>query len=148
MTTLQKDEFQKGETTEIEVEVVDDNKSERGVESSEIQALAAIELDKTEERHLLWKLDRHIAPVAMGLYLIAFLDRANIGNAAVGGMVTDLNFPANGLSVATSIFYVTYVIFVSYHQLTPLRGAHPNSPPPHMRSDRRGTGGGKDMTHT
>ncbi|TXT09269.1 uncharacterized protein COLE_03203 [Cutaneotrichosporon oleaginosum] len=47
----------------------------------------------------------------MVLYLVAFLDRANIGNAAVGGMVKDLNFPANGLSVATSIFYVTYVLF-------------------------------------
>jgi sugar phosphate permease len=34
-----------------------------------------------------------------------------LGNAAVGGMTTELNFPANGLSVCTSIFYVTYVLF-------------------------------------
>lgn len=29
------------------------------------------------------------------------------GNAAVGGMTADLNFPSNGLSVATSIFYAS-----------------------------------------
>lgn len=28
----------------------------------------------------------------------------------MGGMVKDLNFPANGLSVATSIFFVTYIV--------------------------------------
>jgi hypothetical protein len=97
-------------------------------ETSEIQALAAHELDAAEERRLVWKLDRHIAPVAMGLYLIAFLDRANIGNAAVGGMTEDLNFPANGLSVATSIFYVTYVIFVSLPLTDPADGRKPRRP--------------------
>ncbi|KAL1405674.1 hypothetical protein Q8F55_009313 [Vanrija albida] len=73
------------------------------------EELADYVIDPAESRALLRTLDFHIAPVVMGLYLIAFLDRANIGNAAVGGMTTDLNFPANGLSVATSIFYVTYV---------------------------------------
>lgn len=37
--------------------------------------------------------------------------RLTSGNAAIGGMTTDLNFPSNGLSLAVSIFYVTYVIF-------------------------------------
>jgi len=37
------------------------------------------EIDHDEEMALVWKLDRHIAPVAMILYLIAFLDRSNIG---------------------------------------------------------------------
>lgn len=69
------------------------------------------EIPEHEEHKLRVKLDRHIAPVAMILYLIAFLDRSNIGNAAVGGMTTDLHFPANGLSVATSVFYATYVAF-------------------------------------
>lgn len=81
---------------------------------SEVDAVTELkdyEIPHAEERALRWKLDRHIAPVAMMLYLIAFLDRSNIGNAAVGGMTTDLNFPPNGLSVATSVFYATYVAF-------------------------------------
>ncbi|BEI84466.1 hypothetical protein CcaverHIS002_0410700 [Cutaneotrichosporon cavernicola] len=101
------------ENDQMRIEAVDIDQKD-GAEMSEaeqIKELAANELDPKEEKHLVWKLDRHIAPVAMGLYLIAFLDRANIGNAAVGGMTEDLNFPANGLSVATSIFYVTYVLF-------------------------------------
>ncbi|BEI80833.1 hypothetical protein CcaverHIS002_0113620 [Cutaneotrichosporon cavernicola] len=73
--------------------------------------LASYDIDPAESRALLRTLDWHIAPVCMVLYLVAFLDRSNIGNAAVGGMVKDLNFPSNGLSVATSIFYVTYVVF-------------------------------------
>ncbi|TXT15626.1 hypothetical protein VHUM_00129 [Vanrija humicola] len=73
--------------------------------------LVEYEIPAAETRALLRTLDWHIAPVCMVLYLIAFLDRANIGNAAVGGMVKDLHFPPNGLSVATSIFFVTYVVF-------------------------------------
>jgi len=41
--------------------------------------LASYEIDPAETRRLLRKLDWHIAPVCMILYLIAFLDRANIG---------------------------------------------------------------------
>ncbi|KAG7095743.1 hypothetical protein E1B28_006453 [Marasmius oreades] len=73
--------------------------------------LLAYEIDPKEKKHLARKLDCFIAPVLMILYLIAFLDRSNIGNAAVGGMTTALNLPPDGLSVATSIFYATYVSF-------------------------------------
>jgi hypothetical protein len=41
--------------------------------------LANYEIDPAEERLLLRTLDWHIAPTCMILYLIAFLDRANIG---------------------------------------------------------------------
>ena len=40
-------------------------------ESSE----ANLVIDPKDERKLLWKLDVHIAPIVMILYLIAFLDR-------------------------------------------------------------------------
>lgn len=102
----------KEETATVDVVDIEHKEGAETSEAAQIAALAAHDLDHAEERSLVWKLDRHIAPVAMGLYLIAFLDRSNIGNAAVGGMTEDLNFPANGLSVATSVFYVTYVIFV------------------------------------
>ncbi|KAF9260695.1 major facilitator superfamily transporter [Marasmius fiardii PR-910] len=75
------------------------------------EGLLAYEIDPKEKKRLLRKLDSFIAPVLMILYLIAFLDRSNIGNAAVGGMTTALKLPADGLSVATSIFYATYVSF-------------------------------------
>lgn len=43
------------------------------------EELADYEISPAEHRKLLRTLDLHIAPVVMGLYLIAFLDRANIG---------------------------------------------------------------------
>lgn len=41
--------------------------------------LASYEIDPAEQKALLRTLDWHIAPVCMALYLIAFLDRSNIG---------------------------------------------------------------------
>jgi len=67
-------------------------------------------IDHKEESKLLLKLDLHIAPVVMILYMIAFLDRSNIGYANVQGMSTDINLTGNQFNVATSIFYVTYVL--------------------------------------
>lgn len=46
---------------------------------SEQDDLATYEIPPAETRKLLRTLDIHIAPVVMILYLIAFLDRANIG---------------------------------------------------------------------
>ncbi|KAL0571834.1 hypothetical protein V5O48_010130 [Marasmius crinis-equi] len=75
------------------------------------EELLNYQIDPEEKKRLLRKLDSFIAPVLIILYLIAFLDRSNIGNASVGGMTTALHLPPEGLSVATSIFYATYVSF-------------------------------------
>ncbi|KAL9123130.1 MAG: hypothetical protein Q9187_000319 [Circinaria calcarea] len=40
-----------------------------------------IEIDHNAEKRLVRKLDLHIIPVVMLLYLLSFLDRINIGNA-------------------------------------------------------------------
>ncbi|KAH8085656.1 major facilitator superfamily transporter [Filobasidium floriforme] len=96
---------------DIETKIVDTDLANQGyIETDDQTALALYEIPDDERRRLLRRLDSRIAPLVMILYLIAFLDRSNIGNAAVGGMTADLNFPSNGLSVATSIFYATYVI--------------------------------------
>ncbi|ODQ54277.1 nicotinic acid plasma membrane transporter [Saitoella complicata NRRL Y-17804] len=68
-------------------------------------------IDPEAERRLLHKLDLHIIPVIMITYLVAFLDRSNVGNAKVAGMVTDLNLTGSKFNVLASIFYVTYIAF-------------------------------------
>ncbi|RDK40055.1 putative MFS transporter [Aspergillus phoenicis ATCC 13157] len=69
-------------------------------------------LTTTTERRLLAKIDWHIVPCLCVLYLLAFLDRVNISNAAVLGLETDLNI-ATGTkyNTALTIFFVPYVIF-------------------------------------
>ncbi|GAA5920932.1 hypothetical protein JCM3775_004011 [Rhodotorula graminis] len=81
-----------------------------GPDSTDDELLAYI-IDPAEEKALLRRLDSFIAPMVAILYLISFLDRSNVGNAATGGMFDDINAPSNGLSLATSLFYCTYVTF-------------------------------------
>ncbi|BCS20180.1 putative MFS transporter [Aspergillus puulaauensis] len=69
-------------------------------------------LTKTTERKLMAKVDWHVVPCLCIMYLLAFLDRVNISNAAVLGMTTDLDI-AEGTkyNTALTIFFVPYVIF-------------------------------------
>src|SRR5271156_3741341 len=63
------------------------------------------------ERKLITKIDLHVIPVLSILYLLAFLDRTNIANASIFGLVTDLNLAGNEYNTALTIFFVPYVIF-------------------------------------
>ena len=42
------------------------------------------------------------------LYLLAFLDRGNIGNAKVAGMNKDLKLSGQNYNVALTVFFLTY----------------------------------------
>ncbi|KIX07012.1 uncharacterized protein Z518_04988 [Rhinocladiella mackenziei CBS 650.93] len=63
------------------------------------------------ERKLLTKIDLRVIPVLSVLYLLAFLDRTNVANAAIFGLVKDLNLTATQYSTALTIFFVPYVVF-------------------------------------
>ncbi|TVY68633.1 putative transporter [Lachnellula suecica] len=63
------------------------------------------------DRKLLWKLDLTLIPWLCILYLLAFLDRANIGNAKIDGLGTDLHISDGQYRAALSIFFVSYSVF-------------------------------------
>ncbi len=48
-------------------------------------------LDPTISSHITRKFDKHIIPWLFGLWLLAFIDRSNIGNAKIDGIAEDLN---------------------------------------------------------
>lgn len=50
-------------------------------------------------------------PAAWTLYLLANLDRSNIGNAKSGGLEDDFGFTSTQYSVVVLIFFVSYLIF-------------------------------------
>ncbi|KFY88214.1 hypothetical protein V500_06496 [Pseudogymnoascus sp. VKM F-4518 (FW-2643)] len=60
------------------------------------------------EKALVRKVDMHIIPLIILLYLFSFLDRVNIGNARLYGMEDDLNLKGNQYQIAVSILFVTY----------------------------------------
>lgn len=63
----------------------------RDVEGSGKDGTPTPQLDRRLERKTALKLDLLLVPLMCGLYLLAFMDRANIGNARVAGLQEDLD---------------------------------------------------------
>lgn len=63
----------------------------------EMAATPELYIDPVRQKKLLRKLDIWIAPVMTLIFLCAYLDRSNIGNAASAGMTQDLNMTSGEL---------------------------------------------------
>ncbi|KZL73165.1 major facilitator superfamily protein [Colletotrichum tofieldiae] len=71
---------------------------------------APLEWTEDEERAVRRKLDWHTVPLVTLLYLLCFLDRANIGNARIQGMANDINIQGYRFNWALSAFYIVYLL--------------------------------------
>ena len=67
--------------------------------------------DRKETRRLLFKIDLRIIPFIALLYICSFLDRVNIANAKVAGLVEDLGMSDDMYNWAVSIFFISYVSY-------------------------------------
>lgn len=45
-------------------------------------------------------------PMLVILYLVAYIDKANIGNAKIEGLLEDLNMDGNQYNIALSIYFI------------------------------------------
>ncbi|KAG8988898.1 hypothetical protein FRB94_005578 [Tulasnella sp. JGI-2019a] len=70
-----------------------------------------VEMDDAEKNRLLRRIDLAIIPYAALLYLLSFLDRVNIGQAKLAGLMTDLKLTNNKYNIALTVFFVSYVAF-------------------------------------
>lgn len=68
-------------------------------------------LDRSAERKLRWKCDLHVLPIITLLYLFAFIDRVNIGNARIQGLEKDLKMKGHDYNVALFVFFIPYILF-------------------------------------
>lgn len=48
-----------------------------------------------EQRKIMWRLDRRLAPVLGAMYCVSLMDRANLGSAMVAGLGTELMLIGN-----------------------------------------------------
>ena len=67
--------------------------------------------DDPNDKKLCRKLDLHLLPTIILLYLLNFLDRVNIGQAKIVGLTESLKLTSAQYNACVSIVFVTYVIF-------------------------------------
>jgi hypothetical protein len=81
---------------------------------------ADLYIDPVAERKLVLKLDLCLSPVMTKIFLAAYLDRSNIGNAASAGMTTDLHlkeinwevsFPHHKQAILVLVLLLIHALF-------------------------------------
>lgn len=65
------------------------------------------------EKALVRKLDYKLLPALTFLYLLSFLDRSNVGNARIEGLVKDLNMTGNEYLTSLTLFWWVESPFLS-----------------------------------
>ncbi|EJD37819.1 MFS general substrate transporter [Auricularia subglabra TFB-10046 SS5] len=93
--------------------------TEASVRDAEKAAIAApdappapVAIDPHRQRHLLFKQDVLILPLTALMYLSAYLDRGNAGNARLQGLqATVLDDSDTKYSIVLMSFYITYIVF-------------------------------------
>ncbi|KAI5990312.1 MFS general substrate transporter [Pisolithus orientalis] len=81
-------------------------KFEAGLSSSRARVL----LTPKEESKLWRKVDLKLMPMISLMYLLCFMDRGNIGNAKLDGLITQLKLDGNQYNVALTLFFISYSI--------------------------------------
>ena len=69
-----------------------------------------LDIDPALDRRITRKFDTTIVPWLFGLWLFAFIDRSNIGNARIDGLPADLKLTGDKFNIALTIFYVPYIL--------------------------------------
>ncbi|KAK5173937.1 uncharacterized protein LTR77_002618 [Saxophila tyrrhenica] len=64
-----------------------------------------------ETSKVLRKVDWRLLPVLSFLYLLAFLDRSNLGNAKVAGLADDLALTGPQYNLSATVFFIPYCLF-------------------------------------
>ncbi|GAB1196425.1 hypothetical protein APSETT444_005696 [Aspergillus pseudonomiae] len=67
--------------------------------------------DRDAEKRLLRKCDLHVVPILTLLFMLAFLDRINIGNARLMGLEDDLGMSGHQYNIALFVFFIPYILF-------------------------------------
>ncbi|RDW57236.1 putative major facilitator superfamily permease-3 [Coleophoma crateriformis] len=67
-------------------------------------------VDAAALKRLTRKCDLHVVPPLFTLFLLAFLDRTNIGNARIQGLEASLHMQGNDYNIVLFIFFIPYIL--------------------------------------
>ncbi|CCL98030.1 uncharacterized protein FIBRA_00023 [Fibroporia radiculosa] len=87
--------------------------SDEEVKASPVVSLKSLnDAEPADPRRVLRKLDWHLLPFISLLYLLAFLDRTNIGNAKIAGLTGDLGLTGLQFNLCSALFFIPYCTLV------------------------------------
>lgn len=96
------------------IDIVDNVDVEKNLEDVQLEQRPGAPqhiIDPIMEKKLVRKLDWNLVPLVMAMYLLAFLDRSNIGNAKIAGMSKALDLTTSRYNWLLTIFYISYICF-------------------------------------
>ncbi|KAG6327518.1 hypothetical protein ID866_11571 [Astraeus odoratus] len=73
--------------------------------------MKAVPLTDEEALRLRRKIDWHIMPLMCIMYLVTFMDKTTLGQAAVLGIIDDAHLTTNQYNWLGTIFYFSYLVF-------------------------------------
>ena len=91
---------------------VDDEKAKTSASTSSDTPSAAndVYIDPAIEKRVIRKCDLRVIPPTLVLFMLSFLDRVNIGNAAIQGLPQDLALVGHQFNVALLILFIPFVL--------------------------------------
>ncbi|KAG2413099.1 hypothetical protein HFD88_010658 [Aspergillus terreus] len=104
------------ETADLKPSHIEDASQAVEIGPFRVVGLGADEVDfysnfpEESRKRVFRKVDVRLVPMLAVLYLICHIDRANIGNAKIEGMIEDLNMTGVQYNTVLSIFFVPYVL--------------------------------------
>jgi sugar phosphate permease len=109
MSPLKEHDDVEGQISEKEWEHA--NVSNLEVVASEGATDARLRLfSEEEQKRLFRRIDRRLVLTLGFMYCVSLMDRTNLGLAAIGGMVVDLELVGSRYSIITLVFFITYVL--------------------------------------
>ncbi|PLB49676.1 putative MFS nicotinic acid transporter Tna1 [Aspergillus steynii IBT 23096] len=98
-------------TSTMNIDHLDDSPRHSTMEKVPHDEHSPLEFTPEMEKRVLRKMDLRLIPMLSLLYLLAFLDRGNIGNAKIEGMLDDLNMTGPQYNWTLTVFFFTYAAF-------------------------------------
>lgn len=69
-----------------------------------------IQFPEDARKRLIRKVDIRLVPMLLFLYLITYIDKVNIGNAKIEGLLPSLHMNGNDYNVALAVFFILYIL--------------------------------------
>ncbi|EED20890.1 transmembrane transporter, putative [Talaromyces stipitatus ATCC 10500] len=79
--------------------------------NNDIEDARPVAVDAALIKKIMRKIDLHLMAPLWIIFAFGFLDRINLGNVAVLGIIPELKLGGNGLNIALQVFFVPYILF-------------------------------------